>query len=306
MSGTIAKPVSAARLRSALESLPEPVGSRPAPTSVELADPGLDVDEEGGPSGPNLRGFACRVLVVDDNSIYRKVTMRRLAMVGVSVEEASGGEEAVDLCARESFDLVLMDTSMPGLDGFQAAGAIRDLEAGRGTRLPIVALTASLTSEGADRCRAAGMDDYLLKPVRSEDLVRVIRRWVSTGGEDTVDPAGTPGPLDLSRLEEISGGDEGFEQELMDEFLSNVPKLVDQAGRAAQDGDSPAGLRAAHTLKGSAAMVGAVPLATAARELEEAFARGDREATSTLAREVSRRLDELQGFVTRHFRERAA
>jgi signal transduction histidine kinase/ActR/RegA family two-component response regulator len=114
----------------------------------------------------------CRVLVVDDNAVNRRVVQGLLERAGCAVETAVNGGEAVDL-ARQGFDLIVMDCLMPEMDGWQATEAIRTLEEG-GEASYIVALTANAFAEDRERCRAAGMDDFLAKPVRREDLLRVL------------------------------------------------------------------------------------------------------------------------------------
>jgi HPt (histidine-containing phosphotransfer) domain-containing protein len=143
-------------------------------------------------------------------------------------------------------------------------------------------------------------------PARGEDLIRAIGRFAAAGKEGLVDPATGETPLDLGRLEEISGGDEGFEQELMDEFLGNVPRLLDQAEQAVQRQEAAIGQRAAHTLKGSAAMVGATPLSRAAFALEEAFTQGDMQSATALVLEAHNRFEALSRFAVQHFGEKAA
>ena len=124
-----------------------------------------------------------RVLLVEDNPVNQKVAVRLLDRLGVEVEVASNGREGVEAVTARDFDIVLMDCQMPVMDGYEATREIR----ARGYRLPIVALTANAMKGDAERCRAAGMDDFLSKPVRKQDLEKMLAR-VSFAGELGLSP----------------------------------------------------------------------------------------------------------------------
>ncbi len=118
-----------------------------------------------------------RVLVAEDNLVNQKVAVRTLEMLGCDAEVAENGQLAVEAMKQSEFDIILMDCQMPVLDGFGAAGAIRELE-GTGRRIPIVAMTANAMQGDRERCLAAGMDDYVPKPVTLTDLDATLRRWL--------------------------------------------------------------------------------------------------------------------------------
>jgi len=120
-----------------------------------------------------------RVLVVEDNRINQRVAARLLERLGLEVELASNGVQALaQLEGGREFDLVLMDCVMPGMDGLEATRQLRQLEQALGRRTPVVALTASVRSQDRDRCRDAGMDDYVAKPIEAGELERVVTRWI--------------------------------------------------------------------------------------------------------------------------------
>lgn len=121
-----------------------------------------------------------RILLVEDNPVNQLVAKGMLAKLGCQVELATQGVDALARLEEEAFDLVLMDCNMPVMDGYEATRRIR--ERGHWPGLPIVALTANAMPEERDRCRAAGMDDYLAKPFRREDLLAVVDRWVPVSG----------------------------------------------------------------------------------------------------------------------------
>lgn len=121
-----------------------------------------------------------RILLVEDNPVNQLVAKGMLAKLGCQVELATQGVEALARLEEQAFDLVLMDCNMPVMDGYEATRRIR--ERGRWPGLPVVALTANAMPEERERCRAAGMDDYLAKPFRREDLLAVVDRWVPVSG----------------------------------------------------------------------------------------------------------------------------
>jgi CheY-like chemotaxis protein len=127
---------------------------------------------------PDRIRFQARILLVEDQAINQVVARRFLERAGVTMGVAGNGIEALAILAREAFDLVLMDCQMPEMDGFEATVRIRALEAGTGRHLPIIAMTAHAMVEDRDRCLAAGMDDYLTKPIRREILLQGVARWL--------------------------------------------------------------------------------------------------------------------------------
>ncbi len=124
-----------------------------------------------------LQPAQVRALVVDDNQLNRLVAQRLLERLGVSVEIACDGREALDVLAGQSFDVIFMDQHMPEMDGIEATREIRKREGGL-SRIVIVAFTACQLEEDRERCFAAGMDDFLGKPVKSAHFSRLIDRWV--------------------------------------------------------------------------------------------------------------------------------
>jgi CheY-like chemotaxis protein len=121
-----------------------------------------------------------RILLVEDNAVNQKLAQRLLQKRGYEVRIASDGNEALRETERSEYDLILMDIQMPGMDGIQAARAIRQREAGGGARTPILAMTACAMVGDRERCLDAGMDDYLTKPVQPEDLYAKVEEWART------------------------------------------------------------------------------------------------------------------------------
>jgi PAS domain S-box-containing protein len=168
--GCLGKPTRPDTLRRLLMGL-----AGDADTSASPADAPRAVRRAARTADSRPDVSAVRVLLAEDNVVNQKVATHMLARLGCRVDVAANGLEAVDLWSRFSYDLVLMDCQMPELDGYGATRAIRSREP-RGTRIPIVALTASAVPAERDACAEAGMDDYLLKPVSVEVLRATVRR----------------------------------------------------------------------------------------------------------------------------------
>ncbi len=121
-----------------------------------------------------------RILVAEDNNVNQMVTLKQLAKLGYSAHAVSNGKEAIAALAQANYDLVLMDCQMPEMDGFDATRAIRDTETGNGRHIPIIALTAHVMEGDAEKCTAAGMDDYLSKPIDRQTLGELIGKWLKS------------------------------------------------------------------------------------------------------------------------------
>jgi CheY-like chemotaxis protein len=118
-----------------------------------------------------------RVLVAEDNPVNQKVAIGMLEKLGLRADLVSNGREAVELRGMLHYDLILMDCQMPDMDGYDAASAIRRAEKGK-RRTVMVAMTAEAMTGAREKCIAAGMDDYIAKPIRLEDLVEALRKWL--------------------------------------------------------------------------------------------------------------------------------
>jgi signal transduction histidine kinase/DNA-binding response OmpR family regulator len=145
---------------------------------VQLAQ---EVDQQA--SGPTSC-CACRILLAEDNLVNRKVAVRLLEKMGHTVLCAENGKQAVQIAKQEPVDLVLMDVQMPEMDGFEATAEIRDWQSQSGITFPIVAMTAHALEGDRERCLAAGMDDYITKPISQERLARVLERWLCRKEEE--------------------------------------------------------------------------------------------------------------------------
>jgi CheY-like chemotaxis protein len=128
-----------------------------------------------------------RILLAEDNPVNQYFALRLLQKRGYEVVLAGSGREVLAALEKQTFDLILMDVQMPEMDGFEATAAIREKEKATGTHVPIVAMTAHAMAGDRERCLAAGMDNYVSKPIRSQELFAAIAASGSLGAEDRID-----------------------------------------------------------------------------------------------------------------------
>ncbi len=222
------------------------------------------------------------ILVAEDDSVNQKVILQQLALLGHAAEVASDGVEALARWTEGGFALLLTDLHMPLMDGYQLAAEIRRQESG-GRHAPIVVLTANALRDEANRAKAAGIDDYLIKPVRLARLREVLDAWlpptVASTSVAVPSPALTadePAPaLDVSVLRRLVGDAPAILSELLAEYAHSIARSVPElrSAVAAKDHEQTAAI--AHRLKSSSRSVGALPLGDLCAELENAGKRND-------------------------------
>jgi len=246
----LSKPVMSSLLRRSLLHL---LAGEPMETPVEEPS-----DRGSLPSKGN-------VLVVEDNPVNQMVATGLLAALGYASDIAPDGLAAVKAVRERDFDAVLMDVQMPHMDGYTATRQIRSTQTG--PRLPIIAMTAAAVEGERERCVAAGMDDYLTKPVDPALLAEALDRWVqpATSYADR---------LDMERLAELRdlddpGDETSYVDRAIEHFLTGAPSEVTAVTAAAADGRLDVVSAVAHRLAGSALNLGAGALGEAARELEQ-------------------------------------
>jgi len=221
-----------------------------------------------------------QVLLAEDNLVNQEVAIAMLENLGCRVRVAADGYAVLEALAGRSYDLILMDCQMPNLDGYAATAAIRtrEQEQSGARRIPVIALTANAMEGDRERCLAAGMDDYLAKPLRSGELYAMLRRWHEPGAMTAELPRLLPaevadGPLDARTLDGIRAlqreGAPDLLRKIAGLYLSAAPGQIEQLHAAVQQGDAGAAQRAAHGLKSSSANVGALALAACFKELEQ-------------------------------------
>jgi CheY-like chemotaxis protein/HPt (histidine-containing phosphotransfer) domain-containing protein len=222
--------------------------------------------------------------VAEDNLINQQVAIRLLERMGCGVTVVNNGREVLDILTQNPYDLVLMDCQMPDMDGFAATAAIRTREVQSGGHLPIVAMTAHAMQGARERCLAAGMDDYISKPVAAEELQRMLQKWAAAAAApgDTCSlptsvvsrPAPEPAaPLDaaaFAALQDLADEDAPtFVLTLVEAFLRDAIAHLAALCCAAEADDATTLERAAHTLKSASASLGALGMAALCRQLQE-------------------------------------
>jgi CheY-like chemotaxis protein/HPt (histidine-containing phosphotransfer) domain-containing protein len=236
--------------------------------------------EYARPKRPTQRRL--RVLIADDNPTNQKLVELLLAQERHRVTTVGNGRQAVEEAATQPFDLILMDVQMPDMDGFQATAAIRERERATGTHTPIVALTAHAMAGDRERCLAAGMDEYLAKPLRPADLMATIARLFPADAAAPAprvfisEPTTKPAPLDEAALLSDFGYNRKVLSEVIGVFLKDVPVYLDRIRAAIQSGDPVSIAAASHALKGSVGLFSKGPAFEAARTLEHAAKSGTR------------------------------
>jgi CheY-like chemotaxis protein len=238
-------------------------------------------------------GRLLRILVAEDTPFNQKFILRLLERWGHSAELAQNGREAVEAFAKGDFDMVLMDVQMPEMDGLEAAAAIRNLEAAGGRRTPIVAMTAHAIKGDRERCLAAGMDDYVSKPIDSALLKRIIDQHLAEAGPNRVEEVSRASETSSVLLKDFDN-DWSFMSEVVEVFLSDYPRQLETLRRAIGSGDSAAFRRAAHSLKGMLRNFRAETAAEKAFDLEKIGATGHLENTEGVIEALERMMRDLE------------
>jgi len=244
-------------------------------------------------SAPAQEGRPLRVLVAEDTPFNQKFILRLLERWGHTAVLAPDGRQAVEAFAEGGFDVVLMDVQMPEMDGLEAAAAIRELEAAHGGRTPIVAMTAHAIKGDRERCLAAGMDDYVSKPIDADLLKQVIDRRVADRAPAAVEAA-CIAPAKTVELLKAFDNDWGFLTEVVEVFFSDYPLQVETLRRSAGSGEAAAFRRAAHSLKGMLRNFQAETAAAKAFELEKMGLAGELAETETLIDALGKDLKQLE------------
>jgi CheY-like chemotaxis protein len=243
-----------------------------------------------------------RVLLAEDNPVNQQVAQELLFELGLEVLVADNGRIALQQLRQERVDLVLMDVQMPELDGIETTRLIKGDSAL--AALPVVALTAHAMAQDRERFLAAGMDDYLSKPIEARDLRRVLSRWLRVDALPTEAEASLaastgaalpdwPG-MDLDAALARLNGKRALLWRLLDEFRGRHVDSAEELRQLCTDGQLQTAAERTHAIKGAAATLGADALADAARSLEHALQRN--EPTDAALRELAKELARLQAL----------
>jgi PAS domain S-box-containing protein len=289
------KPVSQRDLQDCLALL---LGSNPAASGAPLI------------TRHQLRALRARdrawILVVDDNPVNLKVARGLLEHDGFRVDTATNGLEALAAWESGKYDMVLMDCQMPEMDGYEATREIRRREDGV-VHIPIIAVTAHATVGAERACLDAGMDAYISKPLNRVRLQNCMMQFLPAELISTTDALAASSvpptrivttdarrgpPIEWSQITDVSGGDADFERELIETFAASAAENLDRLTVGLTQSDFPEMKRAAHSLKGAAASVGANPTRDVARQIEEQAAAANIVVLGALLEDLRRERDD--------------
>ena len=278
LSGFLVKPVSPTIL---LDTILGILGRDP----IHARDGDLNSGKAHAPQASSLRG--ARVLLVEDNEVNQELALEILSQAGISADAANNGVEAIAKLRENAYDGILMDCHMPVMDGYEASRAIRADTVHSG--IPIIAMTANAMQGDREKCLAAGMNDHVTKPIDIPQLLATMARWIKPSQPAVAEPEGeswAPKPMDttpfvsLTLFDVAAGlrrtqGNAALYRRLLQKFFEGNRNFDALYGAALVDADLKAPERAAHTLRGLAATLGAMEVAEAAEVLEHAHNNGE-------------------------------
>ena len=212
-----------------------------------------------------------RILLAEDNVVNQKLALRMLERLGYRADMAGNGLEVVQALRRQAYDVIFMDVQMPEMDGLEATRQIREEWSGESAPR-IIAMTANAMREDREECLNAGMDDYLAKPIRVNELIQALQGC--TPYQKPIDEQNyenvklEPDVLAMEKLQRLADGDRNFMLEMINTYLEDAPKLLADMRAAIDTGNAPQLRMAAHSLKSNSAEFGATQLANLGRELE--------------------------------------
>ncbi len=288
-------------------SLPQAHSPEPVPEPDLTGVPVLAADDKKAAECEAMAPFSAHALLAEDIIANQKVARVMLARMGITVDLAENGVEAVDAWKHNSYDLILMDCRMPVMDGYQATEAIRR-EEGEGQRIPIIAVTANATQEDWDLCREAGMDAIVTKPFQRADLEEALARWLERAESaqpvpsrvacqemPIVSPALNPDKLEVLR----EGVGEDF-PEVMEAIKADMDRILSDLESKDPVADGDEVIRLAHSLKSVSQNVGGMVLSNMAKGFEAAARKGPvgnlPDCVVKMQKEHQRLLEELDKF----------
>jgi CheY-like chemotaxis protein/HPt (histidine-containing phosphotransfer) domain-containing protein len=297
----LSKPIKPAQLHEAFSRAMGMAGDLPRRTAVE---PRLD--------STLASRLPLHILLVDDNVINQKVAMRLLKQMGYWPDMAANGLEAIEALNRKRYDIVFMDVQMPELDGLEATRRIRAMERDpssplSGKHQTIIAMTANAMQGDREKCLDSGMNDYIAKPVRPENLQAAIMHWGALlKGQAIVTRKATEArretleenpPADLDRIQDFSDGDPTAARELVELFLQQAAEQLERIRAGAASGDAREVERVAHSAAGASATCGMTAILKPFRELEAVGHRMDLSTAPELCNQVEQELGRLEIYL---------
>jgi CheY-like chemotaxis protein/HPt (histidine-containing phosphotransfer) domain-containing protein len=295
----LTKPVRQSRLYDAIATAMGTPAGKEQTAGMPVRKPPITARDNpkkiGAPSRERL--WRAHVLIAEDNQVNQKVAVKMLERLGYRADVAANGLEVLEALSRVRYAAVLMDVQMPQMDGHEATMEIRRREAGLEGRTPIIAMTANAMQGDREKALQAGMDDYVPKPVKPQELQAALERWIPQEGEgalgaadevegDSVTPEDAEHPTDRAAIDGLLdlGGPELLSK-LAETFSAETSTALSALREAVAASDAQSVKSIAHTLKGSSGSMGAQKMSAICAELEDAGASGDLpKVTGLLAR----------------------
>ena len=249
------------------------------------------------PIHPPQANSKLKILLVEDNIVNQKVTLNQLRHLGYTADVAANGKEAIEMLNQIPYNLVLMDCQMPILDGYAATRSIREQQSTR--QSVIIALTANAMLEDRERCLAAGMDDYLSKPISKEKLSEKLTYWGELLEQQAIKQQMNLA-IDWEHLHQISDGNEDFERELLQIFWKDTQQHLTTVKTALEAGNAMTISLSAHHIKGSSANVGLYEMQAIASTLEQQALNNNLTQSATLISQLVEMLETLKQFLDSH------
>jgi polar amino acid transport system substrate-binding protein len=246
------------------------------------------------------------ILLAEDNLVNQKVAQVQIQKLGYTLHIVNNGQQAVDAAQAERYAVILMDCQMPVMDGFEATAAIRKAEQSGANRIPIIAMTANAMQGDRERCLAAGMDDYISKPISAELLAAALSRWVAGPPADTValvltpfaePPEPPPQLIDFALLEDYFGDDPQVLAQLLELFQTSTLSLLEKLHAAVAVRDESSVMALSHEAKGSCGNLGIERMAHIATQLETAVEEADWPRILTLSDDLDRAFKQVLGAI---------
>jgi CheY-like chemotaxis protein len=295
IAGLLTKPVTQSELLDAILIAVSPAADGGNSRDVNTSFAGID------PVGSGLR-----ILIAEDNLVNRAVATGILEKAGHVLVHAATGRAAVEAFSGGCFDLIFMDVQMPEMDGFEATRRIRELEKETGHHITIVAMTAHAMTGDRERCLAAGMDDYISKPLRKEDLFRALDGAKRERDENEIDSPILTGPrslseellVDIDQLRDVTDNEPDRMQQLIDLYLTQAVPMLDGLNAAIQTNSSGDVERIAHKLLGSSVSCGVEAFTHSLRDLETLGHGGNLTGAHTLFDDVRHKFPRVQNVLT--------
>ncbi|MEG4505178.1 PAS domain S-box protein [Microcoleus sp. F6_B6] len=305
-SGYLTKPVKAHRLFDCLANAIAPIALIDEPRANPTSNRASAID--------NRELASLKILLVEDTPINQKVGLNQLRVLGCTADVANNGAEAVSMVAQKKYDIVLMDCQMPVLDGYEATRELRRREAADAAgkmephqKTVVIAMTANALKGDREKCLAAGMDDYISKPISLEKLKSVLENWSAKlkiktpnfNGEElkNSEPPDIESVVDMARLHEISGADLEFEREILQAFVVDTGSYLEAAKGAIASGNMETLARHAHQIKGVSATAAVRLMPDMADRLQSLAESNDLEGATKIIAELEIILAGVQKLV---------